>query len=87
MLNKQTFTAIEVCVCIARMQHPISCSTGQLSSHLGLSVSYLELILKQLKAHDIVCSFRAPVAAIKFWVLQAKCRCGILPASSKPMLK
>ncbi len=65
MLNKQTFTAIEVCVCIARMQHPIICSTGQLSSHLGLSVSYLELILKQLKAHDIVCSFRGPGGGYK----------------------
>jgi Rrf2 family protein len=65
MLNKQTFTAIEVCVCIARMQQQISCSTGQLSSHLGLSVSYLELILKQLKAHDIVCSFRGPGGGYK----------------------
>jgi Rrf2 family protein len=65
MLNKQTFTAIEVCVCIARLQHQISCSTGQLSSHLGLSVSYLELILKQLKAHEIVCAFRGPGGGYK----------------------
>jgi Rrf2 family protein len=65
MLNKQTFTAIEVCVCIARLQHQISCSTGQLSSQLGLSVSYLELILKQLKAHEIVCSFRGPGGGYK----------------------
>ena len=65
MLNKQTFSAIEVCVCIARLQHQFSCSTGQLSSQLGMSVSYLELILKQLKAHDIVCSFRGPGGGYK----------------------
>ncbi len=65
MLNKQTFAAIEVCVCIARLQHQLSCSTGQLSRQLGLSVSYLELILKQLKAHDIVCSFRGPGGGYK----------------------
>jgi Rrf2 family transcriptional regulator, iron-sulfur cluster assembly transcription factor len=65
MLNKQTFIAIEVCVCIARLQHQISCSTSQLSSQLGLSVSYLELILKQLKAHEIVCSFRGPGGGYK----------------------
>jgi Rrf2 family iron-sulfur cluster assembly transcriptional regulator len=65
MLNKQTFNAIEVCVCIAKLQHQISCSTSQLSSHLGLSVSYLELILKQLKAHEIVCSFRGPGGGYK----------------------
>jgi len=65
MLNKQTFTAIEVCVCIARLQHQVSCSTGHLSSQLGLSVSYLELILKQLKAHEIVCSFRGPGGGYK----------------------
>ena len=65
MLNKQTFNAIEICVCIARSHHQISCSTGYLSSQLGLSVSYLELILKQLKAHDIVCSFRGPGGGYK----------------------
>ncbi len=65
MLNKQTFTAINVCVCIARLQHQISCSTSQLSRQLGLSVSYLELILKQLKSHDIVCSFRGPGGGYK----------------------
>jgi Rrf2 family iron-sulfur cluster assembly transcriptional regulator len=65
MLNKQTFNAIDICVCIARLQNQISCSTGQLSNHLGLSVSYLELILKQLKANDIVCSFRGPGGGYK----------------------
>lgn len=65
MLNKQTVAAIEVCVCIARMQHHISCSTGQLSRHLGQSISYLEQILKQLKAHEIVCSFRGPGGGYK----------------------
>jgi len=65
MLNKQTFNAIEICVCIAKLQHQISCSTSQLSGHLGLSISYLELILKQLKAHEIVCSFRGPGGGYK----------------------
>ena len=65
MLNKQTFTAIEVCVCIARLQHQTPCSTGLLSRQLGQSVSYLEQILKQLKAHEIVCSFRGPGGGYK----------------------
>ena len=65
MLSKQTFNAIEICVCIAKLQHQLSSSTRTLSSHLGLSVSYIESILKQLKAHDIVCSFRGPGGGYK----------------------
>jgi Rrf2 family protein len=65
MLSKQTFNAIEICVCIAKLQHQVSSSTRMLSRELGLSVSYIEFILRQLKAHGIVCSFRGPGGGYK----------------------
>ena len=76
MLNKKTLNAIEICVCITKLQHHLSCSTGQLSKTLGLSVSYIEMILRQLKARGVVCAFRGPgggykilgdIAQVRIW--------------------
>lgn len=65
MVSKQTVNAIKLCAVIAQRQTHMSCSTGQLSKQLGLSVSYIEVILKALKAAGIVSAYRGPGGGYK----------------------
>jgi Rrf2 family protein len=60
MISKKTINAIEVCVYLAGQRHAGYVTTTELSPKLDLSVSYLENILKPLKAHNIVSAMKGP---------------------------
>jgi len=60
MISKKTINAIEVCVYLAGQRHAGYVTTTELSPRLDLSVSYLENILKPLKAHNIVSAMKGP---------------------------
>ena len=60
MISKKTMNAIEVCVVLAGQRHAAYLTTTELSPRLGLSISYLENILKPLKEHNIVTSMKGP---------------------------
>jgi Rrf2 family protein len=60
MISKKTMNAIEVCVFLAGQRHAGYVTTTELSPRLGLSISYLENLLKPLKAHHIVSAMKGP---------------------------
>jgi Rrf2 family protein len=60
MISKKTTKAIELCVLLAGQRSAGYLTTRDLSPRLGLSISYLENILKQLKDHHIVLSMKGP---------------------------
>ena len=60
MISKKTINAIEVCVFLAGQRHAGYVTTTELSPRLGLSISYLENLLKPLKAHHIVSAMKGP---------------------------
>ena len=60
MISKKTINAIEVCVLLAGQRNMGYLTTTELSPRLGLSISYLENILKPLKDHNIVVSMKGP---------------------------
>jgi Rrf2 family protein len=60
MISKKTINAIEVCVLLAGQRHAGYVTTTELSPRLDLSISYLENILKPLKAHNIVSAMKGP---------------------------
>ncbi len=60
MISKKTINAIEVCVFLAGQSHASYATTTEMSPRLGLSVSYLENLLKPLKAHNIVTAMKGP---------------------------
>ena len=60
MISKKTINAIEVCVLLAGQRNAGYLTTTELSPRLGLSISYLENILKPLKDHHIVSSMKGP---------------------------
>lgn len=60
MISKKTINAIEVCVLLAGQRNVGYLTTTELSPRLGLSISYLENILKPLKDHNIVVSMKGP---------------------------
>lgn len=60
MISKKTIHAIEVCVYLAGQRHTGYVTTTELSPRLDLSISYLENILKPLKAHNIVGAMKGP---------------------------
>ena len=60
MISKKTINAIEVCVFLASQRSLGYVTTTELSPRLGLSISYLENILKPLKEHDIVTAMKGP---------------------------
>jgi DNA-binding IscR family transcriptional regulator len=75
MISKKTINAIEVCV---------------LSPRLDLSISYLENILKPLKAHNIVGAMKGPgggymilgdTSLISIWDIASVFECTLDPAS------
>jgi Rrf2 family protein len=59
MISKKTINAIEICVLLAGQRNGYL-TTSELSPRLGLSISYLENILKLLKEHNIVASMKGP---------------------------
>ena len=60
MISKKTINAIEVCVYLAGQRHAGYVTTTEMSPRLDLSISYLENILKPLKAHAIVSAMKGP---------------------------
>ena len=58
MISKKTINAIELCVILAGQRSAGYVTTAELSSRLGLSISYLENLLKPLKDHHIVRSMK-----------------------------
>ncbi len=60
MISKKTITAIELCVFLAGQRHAGYVTTTELSPRLGLSISYLENLLKPLKARNIVSAMKGP---------------------------
>jgi Rrf2 family protein len=60
MISKKTINAIEVCVFLAGQRHAGYVTTTELSPRLDLSISYLENLLKPLKARNIVSAMKGP---------------------------
>lgn len=60
MISKKTIHAIEVCVFLAGQRHTGYVTTTELSPRLDLSISYLENLLKPLKAHNLVSAMKGP---------------------------
>jgi Rrf2 family protein len=60
MISKKTINAIELCVFLAGQRHAGYVTTTELSPGLGLSISYLENLLKPLKAQNIVSAMKGP---------------------------
>ncbi len=60
MISKKTINAIELCVFLAGQRHAGYVTATELSPRLGLSISYLENLLKPLKAHHIVSAMKGP---------------------------
>lgn len=60
MISKKTINAIEVCVFLASQRSLGYVTTTELSPRLGLSISYLENILKPLKENNIVTAMKGP---------------------------
>ena len=60
MISKKTIKAIEVCVYLAGQRYNGCVTTAKLAPRLGLSVTYLENILKALKDHNLVSAVKGP---------------------------
>jgi len=60
MISNKTVHAIDMCVLLAAQRNDAYLSTTELALRLGLSVSYIENILKDLKTHDLVTSLKGP---------------------------
>jgi Rrf2 family protein len=60
MISKKTVNAIELCVLLAGQRGEGYLTTTDLSPRLGLSISYLENILKALKDNGLVLSMKGP---------------------------
>lgn len=60
MISNKTKNAIELCALLASQRSAAYLTTTDLSPRLGLSISYLENILKLLKDHGIVLSMKGP---------------------------
>ena len=84
MISKKTINAIEVCVFLASQRSLGYVTTTELSPRLGLSISYLENILKPLKENDIVTAMKGPgggymirgdVSLLSVWDIAAVFEC------------
>ena len=60
MITKKTNSAIELCVLLAGQKAEGYLSTKDLSQRLGISISYIETILKTLRENNIVFSMKGP---------------------------
>jgi Rrf2 family protein len=65
MISNKTIHAIDVCVLLAAQRHDTYLSTSELALRLGLSISYIENILKPLKANGFVSSLKGPGGGYK----------------------
>lgn len=84
MISKKTINAIEVCVFLASQRSLGYVTTTELSPRLGLSISYLENILKPLKENDLVTAMKGPgggymirgdVSLLSVWDIAAVFEC------------
>ena len=60
MIHKRATNALRIVVLIASMPTEQTVSTCRLSQALDLSVSYLESLLSELKAHGLLHAFKGP---------------------------
>lgn len=60
MISKKTINAVDLCVLLANLRDGGYQTSQDLSPRLGLSISYLETILKSLKEAGIVVSMKGP---------------------------
>ncbi|MGV0958481.1 MAG: RrF2 family transcriptional regulator [Limnohabitans sp.] len=60
MISKKTINAIHLCIYLASQRSQGYVTTAELSPRLGLSISYLESILKSLRDHHIVTAMKGP---------------------------
>ncbi|WP_090137898.1 Rrf2 family transcriptional regulator [Limnohabitans sp. DM1] len=61
MLGKKSVHATHALIVMASQPLGRTITTAQLASHMGMSVSYLESLLKVLRANALVRSVRGPV--------------------------
>jgi len=89
MISKKTINAIEVCVFLASQRSLGYVTTTELSPRLGLSISYLENILKPLKENNIVTAMKGPgggymirgdVSLLSVWDIAAVFECTFIEA-------
>lgn len=64
MISKKSINAVELCLLLAR-HHGEYLSNNQISPGLGLSISYIENIIKPLKDSGIVNSMKGPGGGYK----------------------
>jgi Rrf2 family protein len=60
MVNKQAKHALHIVLVVASLPSGATITTQELSSRLGLSVSYLEGVLKQLRTTPVLRAIRGP---------------------------
>jgi len=60
MLTRTARHALNVVTLVAAQASTTSLTTKRMSEELGLSVSYLEGILKELKSAGVLCAFKGP---------------------------
>lgn len=60
MLTRTSRHALNVVTLVAAQASTTSLTTKRMSEELGLSVSYLEGILKELKSAGVLCAFKGP---------------------------
>ena len=60
MLTRTSRHALNVVTLVAAQASTTSLTTKRMSDELGLSVSYLEGILKELKRAGVLCAFKGP---------------------------
>jgi len=60
MVNKQAKHALHIVLVVASLPAGETITTQELSGRLGLSVSYLEGVLKQLRTTDVLRAIRGP---------------------------
>jgi len=63
MLTRTSRHALNVVTLVAAQASTTSLTTKRMSEELGLSVSYLEGILKELKRAGVLCAFKGPGGA------------------------
>lgn len=60
MLHKKTWHCLDILIAMASLPSSCTVTTQNLASRLGLSTSYLEGLMRQLREADLVRSFRGP---------------------------
>lgn len=60
MLSKKTWHCLDILIAMASVPAAATVTTQSLANRLGLSTSYLESLMRQLREADLVRSFRGP---------------------------